>query len=259
MQTLFSIYAFVVGTMVGSLLNVVIHRIPLGESIVLPSSKCPKCSNKLKWYHNIPILSYIFLRGKCSYCKTSISPRYPLVELTVGIVAYLLFPDPINHVSMAQFGFFFSVFCALFSLLFIDIKHHILPDKINLFLFLIILSYVIFYKPLPHWIIGGLAGFGSTFFITWLFYKLRGQIGLGGGDIKLYGILGMYLGVQGIFMNIFMSCFLGALVGITLIANKKMSRDTPMAFGPYIILVGMAQIFFPDQFNQIITGFFFPS
>jgi len=108
----------------------------------------------------------------------------------------------------------------------------------------------------PHWVIGGAVGFGGPLLVTWLFYKIRGQVGLGGGDIKLYGILGLYLGPMGIMLTIFLSCFVGAVVGLTLIAFKKTSKDRPMAFGPAILMVAAFQIYFP-KYAHYIQSFFF--
>jgi len=120
----------------------------------------------------------------------------------------------------------------------------------------IILSHVILYTTFSHWISGGLVGFFVPLLITWIFYKIRGQVGLGGGDIKLFGILGLYLGPVGIVFNIFLSSLFGALVGSLLIAFKKLTKDKPMAFGPAIILVAVFQIYFP-RWAKIVQAWFF--
>jgi leader peptidase (prepilin peptidase)/N-methyltransferase len=111
----------------------------------------------------------------------------------------------------------------------------------------------IFNKPLAFWLLGGLVGLGFPLIVTWVFFKLRGQVGLGGGDIKLYGALGIYLGPVGIMQNIFLSCFLGATVGLIMIALKYMKKDNPIPFGPFIIITGAFQIFFPDLFANVIS------
>jgi leader peptidase (prepilin peptidase)/N-methyltransferase len=249
---LINVLVFIFGATVGSFLNVVIHRVPLDKSIVKPRSSCPKCGHMIKWYENIPILSYILiLRGKCSECKAKISLRYPLIELIVGLIAFNLFPKFINNESILIFTFYFSVACILFAHFIIDIEHQLLPDKINIYFLFITLPFVLFTKSLNYWLVGGLIGFFLPLVVTWGFYKIRGKIGLGGGDIKLFGILGLLLGPIGILQNIFMSCFLGSIVGLILILSGKMNKNTALAFGPYIIVVAVAQIFYPAIFDQI--------
>jgi leader peptidase (prepilin peptidase)/N-methyltransferase len=242
---------FIVGLLFGSFLNVVILRVPKGKSVVAPRSSCMKCGHLIKWYENIPVFSYLFLKGKCSSCKTPIGIRYPLIELLVGIIAVLLFPSNLSDTSMIDFVVFFAIACIFLALFVIDIEHHLLPDKLNIYLFAILAPYSInkfgFIDPL----IGGLIGFGGTFGITYLFYKIKGQIGLGGGDIKLFGILGLYLGPEGIVQLIFLSSLCGSIFGIILIAFKKLPKDKPFAFGPYILIVSAIQIFFPGIFQQI--------
>jgi leader peptidase (prepilin peptidase)/N-methyltransferase len=242
---------FIFGSLIGSFLNVVIHRVPLNLSIVSPRSRCPECNHLIRWYENLPVLSYLFLRGKCSSCKTKISIRYPLVEVLVGTFALNLFPDVIDYDSLLIFTYFFSVSCILLCHILIDLEHQILPDKINIYFLLITIPYVVFNYDLYFWLVGGIIGFFFPLLVTWLFYKIRGQIGLGGGDIKLFGILGLILGPFGIVHNIFMSCLLGSIIGIILILSKKLGKDTPLAFGPYIIVVAALQIFLPEIFDLI--------
>lgn len=244
---------FIFGTLIGSFLNVVIYRLPLGKSVVSPRSSCPKCGHMIKWYENLPILSYLFiLRGKCSNCSAKVSIRYPAIELIVGLIALALFPfDQLDNNSLFVFIFYFSVACILLAHFIIDIEHKLLPDKINIYFLLITLPFVFFTKPLNFWLIGGSIGFFLPLIVTWGFYKLRGKIGLGGGDIKLFGILGLLLGPVGILQNIFMSCFLGSIVGLVLIFSGKVNKNTALAFGPYIIVVAVVQIFYPTIFDQI--------
>jgi leader peptidase (prepilin peptidase)/N-methyltransferase len=147
--------------------------------------------------------------------------------------------------------FYFSIAASFLAHFIIDIEHQLLPDKINLYLLAVILPYAIMNLAPAYWLVGGALGFFSTYGITYLFYKLRGQIGLGGGDIKLFGILGLLLGPLGIMNNIFMSCMLGSVIGIGLIAIKKLDRNTPFAFGPFILVVATVQIFFPKLFELI--------
>ena len=256
MHNLFLFYAFVFGCLIGSFLNVVILRLPAGKNLVSDRSACPTCSAQLKWYHNIPLLSFLFLRGRCGFCRTRISWRYPLIELMTGLISYWLFPENTEITSLGLFVFYFVIACVFICHLFIDLDHHLLLDSLNLYLLGLILPFSVLSFAWPHWLIGGSIGLGFPLLVTWLFYKIRGQVGLGGGDIKLYGILGLFLGPIGIVFNIFLSCFVGALIGLTLILLNKMSREKPMAFGPAIIAVAVLQIYFPE-ISETLQSYFF--
>lgn len=240
------IHFFIFGLLIGSFLNVIILRLPEKKDLVYQRSQCPKCGAQLKWYHNIPLLSFIALRGKCGFCGTKISWQYPLVELVTAIAAVLLMPSYISMDSLLNFVFYFTIACIFICHFVIDLRHQLLLDSLNLYLLANFLIFSFFRLPYSFWLVGGLIGFLAPLAVTWIFYKIRGQVGLGGGDIKLFGILGIYLGPLGIFFNIFMSCFLGALIGILLIALKKTSKDRPIAFGPFILIVATFQIFFPE-------------
>ncbi|MAZ48779.1 MAG: prepilin peptidase [Halobacteriovoraceae bacterium] len=232
--------------MVGSFLNVVIYRLPRNESVITPRSKCPQCSSMVKWYQNIPIISFLILKGKCANCDFKIPWRYPLTELTVALFSLLLMPVDLSPQALFNYAFFFSVACVFLAHLLIDLEHQLLPDKLNIYLLLVSIPYVVLHFPLMHWLLGALIGFFGPYGVTALFYKLRGVVGLGGGDIKLFGILGFILGPLGIINNIFMSCMIGSIIGVILIALKKLDRNAPFAFGPFIILAATLQIFFPD-------------
>jgi leader peptidase (prepilin peptidase)/N-methyltransferase len=129
-------------------------------------------------------------------------------------------------------------------------------DQLNIYLLVLILPFSVVNFYWMHWLLGGVLGFGVPLLVTWLFYKIRGQVGLGGGDIKLFGILGLLLGPTGVFFTIFLSCMVGAILGLTLIALKKLAKDKPMAFGPAILIVAAFQIFFPEAAYQVQSWFF---
>lgn len=242
---------FMIGASFGSFLNVVIYRVPLGKSVVKPRSQCPNCEKSIYWYENIPIISWILLRAKCSNCKIKISIEYPLIELICGIATVFFFRN-IFSIDQFHFAFFkttiFYIFIAHFV---IDLRHKLLPDSLNIYLGLLLLAYAFVQFNYIHIGLGFLFGGGFPFLITWIFYKLRGQIGLGGGDIKLYAVLGLYLGPLDIMLTIFLSCFLGAIVGVTLIIFKLLDKKNPIPFGPFILIVASIQIFFPELFNQV--------
>lgn len=257
MDTFISLYLFIFGLIIGSFLNVVILRLPQKKDIVKTRSACPKCGYQLKWYHNVPVISFLVLRGKCAFCGERISWRYPLIELLTGLVAFWLAPNSLSPDSIAQFFFYFTVACIFICHFMIDIDHHLLLDSLNLYLLAVFLSFAIFHFHWQYWVLGGVIGFGAPLLVTWLFYKLRGQVGLGGGDIKLFGILGIFLGPAGVMFNIFLSCFLGAFLGLSLIMLGKMTKDKPMAFGPSILLVAAFQIFFPEYSIVVQKWLFF--
>jgi prepilin signal peptidase PulO-like enzyme (type II secretory pathway) len=247
MENILSLYALIFGVMIGSFLNVVILRLPVQKNLVSTRSACPKCGGQLKWYHNIPVISFIFLKGKCGFCGSRISWRYPLIEILTGLISFWLFPDQLNLENFGIYLFFFSIACLFICHFFIDLDHQLLLDKLNIYLLVLLIPYCVFYFNWTHWLLGGFFGFFVPLLVTWLFYKIRGQVGLGGGDIKLFGILGLLFGPLGIFFTIFLSCFIGAIVGLFMIAANKMSKETPVPFGPSILLVASFQIFFPKM------------
>jgi leader peptidase (prepilin peptidase)/N-methyltransferase len=256
MENFIQIYLVLFGLIIGSFLNVVILRLPLKKDIVRTRSSCPSCGTQLRWFHNIPVISFLFLRGKCQFCGTRISWQYPLIEILTGLVAYWLSPIEYTTEGMTQFLFYFSIACVFMCHFLIDLEHHLLLDSLNLYLLALFFSYAVIHFTWQYWLLGGGIGFGAPLLVTWLFYKIRGQIGLGGGDIKLYGILGLFLGPIGIMFTIFLSCLIGAIFGLVMIALKKMTKDRPMAFGPSILIVAAFQIFFP-QYASLVQSWFF--
>lgn len=249
----YKFWAFIYGATIGSFINVLIYRLPRNLDLVFKRSSCSNCGYKLQAKDLVPLLSFIFLRGRCSSCKTRFSFRYFFVELIVGLFAMWIFPSTLDLISILYFLFYFLVFCILLTHFFIDLDFKILPDSLNIILLILMLIFSIINFGYTHWLIGGVLGFTFTLLVTWIFYKIKGQIGLGGGDIKLFGILGIYLGPQMILKTIFVSCFLGAIVGLSLIALKKLDKNDPIAFGPYIIIVAIVQIFLPEFFTQALS------
>ncbi len=236
--------------MIGSFLNAVIYRLPRKINIAFPRSHCTSCKKLIYWYENIPILSYVLLRGRCSKCKTSYSVMYPAVEIFIGIVSVLLIPKNLNSMSLMYYFLYFSLFCALFCHFIIDIKHQILPDSINIYIAVVFLCISLLKYSPSYYLLGALIGFLFPYLVTLAFYYLKGQQGLGGGDIKLFAALGIILGPIGIINNIFLSCFFGALFSLIMMALGKMSRNSKLAFGPFIIIVAVFQIYFPTLFRQ---------
>jgi leader peptidase (prepilin peptidase)/N-methyltransferase len=253
LENILTTFATIFGLLVGSFLNALIYRLPRGINIAFPRSACTECKKIITWYENIPVISYLFLRGKCSGCSTKISWEYPAVELFAAFFAFVIAPKSLNQTDLFNFFFFFGVFCAFLTHLIVDLKHQILPDSINIYLAAFFLLVNVFNASWTFWLIGGAIGLGFPLLVSWIFYKLKGQVGLGGGDIKLFGALGIYLGPIGIMQNIFLSCFLGAVVGIVLMGFKVIKKENPIPFGPFIIIVASFQIFAESWFKHLIS------
>lgn len=260
-------FIFYFGAIVGSFLNMLIHRLPLELSIIRPRSFCPSCQKTIPWYCNFPLFSYLILKGKCFYCKSTIPVRYLLVEIlasTISLLLFLLFlqypPSPfMNLNSLATlflfWGMSFFVSCLLLAHFFIDLKHQILPDSLNILLALC-LFFISFLSqaPWPSVFLGGAIGLLFPLAITWAYYLIRGQVGLGGGDIKMWGAMGLFLGPFHIFENIFASCMLGSLFALSLIFLNKLKKEDPIPFGPFIIIVFFFQ-FLSKLFPQSLFHF----
>ena len=247
-----SLFIFVFGLLIGSFLNVIIVRVPKKEGVFLPRSHCPGCNKLIRWYENIPILSYFVIGGKCRGCKIPISIVYPLVELIGGISALCLINFSGGILVFFHSIVLFGIFCVFLSHFIIDLRHQILPDGLNIYLGCMFLMNMFVFLDWQFSLVGFCIGFGFPYLITLVFYFVRGEIGLGGGDIKLYGVLGLYLGPVGILQNIFLSSALGSVITLFLILLKKVDKNTPIPFGPFIIVLASWQIFFPKEYKKSI-------
>lgn len=245
---------FFIGASIGSFANVVIYRLPLHKNPSKGRSHCPQCGTLIPWYYNLPVLSFIWLKGKCHYCSFKIPASYFLIEALCGGFLLWIFPFPPTLQNMIIPVLYFIIFVCFICHFVIDLKHKILPDSINFLLALIFLGLGLYEKNWQTSLIGFAVGFGLTYCVTWVFYKIKGQIGLGGGDIKLFGALGFYLGPMGILLNLCLSCFLGSVIIFALILTKKASKDTPIPFGPFIIITACFQIFFPQTFQNLLQS-----
>lgn len=251
---LFLIYFFIffLGTLIGSFMNVVVLRLPEGKDVVFDRSGCPKCNNQISWYDNIPIFSFIFLKAKCRKCHTSISFQYPLFEIWHGLIALIIFYDfeRMGHIDLYISLCMFFIAAIFSAHILIDIKHQLLLDSLNIALIPFVVALVWLNGGWQDSLIGSSVGFFFPLLVTWIFYLVRGKIGLGGGDIKLYGVLGALFGLKGVVLNIFSSCILGSVITISLIILKKTNPDQYIPFGPYILAVALTQLLFPEYFAQ---------
>ena len=226
---------FILGSVIGSFLNVCIYRIPAGESIVFPGSRCPHCGTEIRWYQNIPILSYLLLRGRCAACGVSISLRYPLIEALTGGV-FLLIAWRFGLQSFVPLLWILAA--ALVVITFIDFDHQIIPDVISL-PGIVIGFLASFAIPWVSWsasLLGILAGGGSLYLVAVIYELLTKKEGMGGGDVKLLAMIGAWLGWNAVFPVIFFSSLLGTLVGVPLMLIKRADGKLAIPFGPFLAL-----------------------
>jgi leader peptidase (prepilin peptidase)/N-methyltransferase len=258
-----AVIVFLFGLLFGSFANVCIYRLPRNESIVFPASHCPACNNLIPWYDNIPVLSFMLLRGKCRSCKQSISWRYPVVELITGILFSALY---LKYYFTFYFWLYALVSLALVVITFVDLQEQIIPDELSYGLMVAgtVFSFfnndlylqIIFYFPpvlnrLVASYVGLLVGGGILYFIAWI---SRG--GMGGGDIKLAAGLGTFLGWENTLMMLGISFLFGGVVGVVLLLSGKKKRKDPIPFGPFIAAATIVVILFNDQLSSLVMKYF---
>ncbi len=234
--------AFVLGSVIGSFLNVCIYRIPAGKSIVSPPSSCPHCGHCIRWFQNVPILSYLFLRGKCAGCGQQISLRYPLVEaLTGGLFVLVLYSFGLSPATPVYWLFA----AALVVITFIDLDHQIIPDVISLPGIVVgfLCSFFIPWVPWLDSLLGILIGGGILFLIAWGYEFLTKREGMGGGDIKLLAMLGAFLGWKAVFPIVFLASLAGTVIGLPLMVLQKKDSKLALPFGPFLALAAVVYLF----------------
>ncbi len=269
---------FVLGSLIGSFLNVVIYRLPVMMqrewrqdclefleqtndaevekfNLNVPRSRCASCGHQITALENVPIISYLALGGKCASCKASISPQYPLVEVFTGIVSVIIGWH--FGVSLQTLAALFLSWC-LIAASGIDIGHKLLPDSITLpLLWLgILLSLFDVFISLEDSVIGAMAGYMSLWTVFILFKLATGKEGMGHGDFKLLAMLGAWLGWQPLFVVILTSSVVGASVGISMILLKKNERGTQIPFGPYLAAAGWMTLLWGDQLMHLYLSLF---
>ena len=269
---LFVALATIIGLMVGSFLNVVIYRLPImlqrswrkdcleylempAEetelfNLSLPLSRCPNCQAAIKPYQNIPVISYIFLKGRCANCKNPISCRYPLIELLTAIMSAVV-AWHFGYTLQADFALFLT--WILIALSFIDIDYQLLPDNITLpVLWLgLLLSLFGIYTNTHASIIGAVAGYMVLWTIYQGFKLVTGKEGMGYGDFKLLALLGAWLGWQFLPMIILLSSLVGAIIGISMMIIAKRDHSIPIPFGPYLAVAGWIALLWGNELNQL--------
>ena len=240
-ETTFAIFIFIFGILIGSFLNVVIYRIPKGESIVFPSSKCQSCQTPLKWYHNIPIFSWLFLRGKCGFCSEKISIQYPLIELATGVMAVALF----YKLGLVWYlPFVFAVFCLLLALVIIDLKYMEIPDSLNL----LALSLAVINPDVLGSIQSALMAAGGMALLRYyVTFFIEADEAMGEGDIIVAGTMGALLG----FPHFFYALFIAAILALVPSMMAK-ETDTAVPFVPFLAMGTLIVYLFDNQVDALV-------
>jgi len=235
------IIIFIIGLVIGSFSNVCIYRLPRNESLVRPGSHCPQCSKPIPFYDNIPIISYLLLKGKCRYCGQSIPPQYPIVELATGLFYLALY----LFYGLQPIAIVYMLLCTLLIIIsFIDLRERIIPDVLSVPFIIIGFAFSFFLRninPLDS-LLGILAGGGSLLLIAIVGSKLFKKEAMGGGDIKLAAMLGAFLGWQLTLLSLFLGFFLGSVIGVLIMVTSKNKNDV-IPFGPFIALGAMISMF----------------
>jgi leader peptidase (prepilin peptidase)/N-methyltransferase len=243
---LIEMFIFLMGLCIGSFLNVCIYRLPESKSIVHPRSMCPNCDTLIPFYDNIPLFSYLWLKGQCRRCKVKISMRYPVVELLGGLLAlgtYLRFGLTIETLI------YYVFIAALLMVTFIDLDHGIIPDVITLpgipicFAASFALPDITYKDALLGILIGG----GSLFLVAWVYSILTKKDGMGGGDIKLLAMMGAIVGWQGVLFTIFVASLVGTLAGFAVMLQSRKGMKLAVPFGPFLSIGSITYIFFGTE------------
>jgi leader peptidase (prepilin peptidase)/N-methyltransferase len=230
------------GLIWGSFVNVLIYRLPRDRSVIFPPSACPACKEKIAPYDNVPILSYVFLRGRCRHCKAPVSLRYPAVELLVGaasVIAYLRHGPGLEY--LVEFGFV----AAMVALVFIDYDHQILPNVITIPGTIVGVLLAGIRQPITvtEALAGALLGAGVLFLVAEVYLRVRKIEGLGMGDVKMMAMVGAFLGWKGVLLTLFAGSLLGSLVGLALMAARGKDLKTALPFGSFLGIAATATLF----------------
>jgi leader peptidase (prepilin peptidase)/N-methyltransferase len=241
-----SIISIILGAMIGSFLNVCIYRLPKEESIIWPRSHCPACKKTIRFYDNIPLISYLLLRGRCRYCKGPISIQYPLVEGVTALSSLFLF---MKFGPSLSYLFYFAFVAALIAITVIDLHHQIIPDGISLpgigvgLLASLVIPQITFFNSLMGILLGG----GSLFLVATLYEWIFKREGMGGGDVKLLAMVGAFLGWKPVIVTILLSSLIGSITGILIMILKGKDFKYAIPFGPFLSLGAVIALFYGEN------------
>jgi len=239
-------YSALFGLALGSFMNVCIYRIPLKRSIVSPPSSCPNCGEKVRFYDNIPLISYLVLLGKCRHCRTPLAWHYPVVEALTGLLSMALF---IRYGISYQYFLYLLFTATLLTISFIDLHHKIIPDILSLSGIVAGLA-AAFVPGTVSWsdsIIGIIAGGGSLFLVAVIYERITGREGMGGGDIKLLAMIGAWMGWRQLHLIVLISSLTGAIVGVAFLLMAGKGFRVRIPFGPFLSLGAILCFFFGSE------------
>ena len=242
------------GLCIGSFLNVVIYRLPIGQSLASPPSRCRNCGYSLRWFDNIPVMSWVFLRGRCRKCGVGVSGQYPIVELITGALFVLVvWLTPIGPLLFARL----ILVCILIALFGIDLEHQILPNTITLPGIVVGLLFSLVAPPgIKDALIGAVLGGGILYAIAAGYYLWRREEGMGMGDVKMLAMLGAFLGWKAVLVTLVFASFSGALVGLGMMAVQRGGMKYALPFGTFLALGAVAAMFAGDPLIAWYSGFF---
>jgi leader peptidase (prepilin peptidase)/N-methyltransferase len=257
MESIFPIIIFILGLLIGSFLNVCIYRIPREENIAYPPSHCTTCGNDIKSYDLIPVLSWIFLRGKCRNCSEKISIRYALVELTTAVLFLLTYFQYGVSIYLARFLILIPFLIVIAMIDYDTMEVYTTTTWLAIVIGIVLLG-VNFYlgEPVAAYVYGGLLGAGTITFIILLSKLLLGTEGMGWGDAEICGLCGLFLGFKLTLMMLFFSFIIGGAIGVYLLKFKKKNGRSEMAFGPSIIMAAFFMIIWGDKILNWYLNFF---
>jgi leader peptidase (prepilin peptidase)/N-methyltransferase len=242
------------GLAVGSFLNVCIYRIPRGESLLHPPSRCPSCGQGLRWFDNVPVVGYARLGGRCRSCRAPISIRYPIVEL-ITLAVFLLHYVMFGWSALLAARLVFA--CAMIVLFAIDLEHHLLPNVITLPGIVAGLACSLFLPPgILEALIGAAAGGGMLWLIGEAYYRYSGQEGMGGGDVKMLAMIGAFLGWKLVILTLVLSSVAGSLIGVLLIASRRGGLKYELPYGTFLALAALAASLVGDRIVRWYVGLY---
>ncbi len=249
------VLAFSLGLIFGSFLNVIIHRLPLRQSVVFPPSRCPACKEAIRAYDNIPVLSYLLLRGRCRRCRVFISPRYPLVEFLMGCGSLAAFA---RQGFALEYGVEFAFIAAMLALVFIDYDHRILPNVITLpgTVIGLLLAWPRPGITLVASVSGAALGAGLLYLVAEVYFRVRKIEGMGIGDVKMMAMVGAFLGWKGVLLTLFLGSFVGSLVGLALMMVQGKDLKTELPFGTFLGVAAAATLFAGPFIIEWYSGLF---
>ena len=248
------VFATLFGLAIGSFLNVCIHRIPLRRSIVFPPSSCPHCKERIRFYDNLPVVSYLLLLGRCRYCRQPISPQYPLVEASTGVFSLALF---LKVGASLEYVFFLAFGAALIAITFIDLRHKIIPDTLSLPGIAVGFAFSLLPSSPLSWtdsLIGIALGGGFLLLVGIAFEKITGREGMGMGDVKMLAMIGAWMGWKSLLFIILLASLAGSIIGGAMLLLSRQGARARIPFGPFLALGTLLYFFFGSELTRWYFG-----